>query len=222
MVGLENFERVGDMTQSRAGLQPLRHRQRRAHLVRDRGANVLHAGLVDLDDLGKQRDALLAAGLRIGCERALGGGHGLVDIGLGAERNLIHRFFGRRIDDGRGLLDGGIDPGAIDVELHAVDHREPRYFCRRMKGTERFRKHPCTKAPGNEPATRGAALRLMRHIRSVMWGKQGRLSSPLSRPGRSAAHLSYPRMRGPITADANCNARSGARAPDAAQRVALA
>ena len=78
--------------------------------------------------LVEQRDALLAAGLRIGLERAPGGGDRLVDVGLGAERNLIHRLFGRRIDDGRGLLDGGIDPGAVDVELHAVDHREPLYF----------------------------------------------------------------------------------------------
>ena len=76
----------------------------------------------------KQRDALLAAGLRIGQEGALGGGHGLVEVGLGAERNFIHRFFGRRIDDGGGLLDGGIDPGAVDVELHAVDHRKPLYL----------------------------------------------------------------------------------------------
>ena len=76
----------------------------------------------------KQRDALLAAGLRKGQEGALGGGDGLVDVGLGAERNVIHRLFGRRIDDGRGLLDGRIDPGAVDVELHAIDHRKPLYF----------------------------------------------------------------------------------------------
>ena len=114
------------MAEAGAGLQALRHRQRRAHLVGDGGADFLHAALVDFDDLFEQRDALLAAGLRIGLERALGGSDRLVDVGLGAERNLIHRFFGRRIDDGRGLLDDRIDPGAIDVELHAVDHRKPR------------------------------------------------------------------------------------------------
>ena len=87
--------------------------------------------------LVEQRDALLAAGLRIGLEGALGGGDRLVDVGFGAERNLIHRFFGRRIDDGGGLLDGGIDPGAIDVELHAVDHRKPLSCGANGGGTER-------------------------------------------------------------------------------------
>src|SRR5229473_2724803 len=108
-----------------AGLQLLRHRQRGAHLVGDGGADILHAGLVDLDDLAEQRHALLAAGLRKRLEGAARGGHGLVDVGLGAERDLIHRLFGRGVDDGRGFLDDRIDPGAIDVELHAVDHREP-------------------------------------------------------------------------------------------------
>jgi hypothetical protein len=63
--------------------------------------------------------------LRKGLEGAARGGNRLVDVGLGTERNLVHRFFGGRIDHRRGLLDGGIDPGAIDVELHAVDHGEP-------------------------------------------------------------------------------------------------
>src|SRR5882724_5849267 len=88
-----------------AGLHLLRHRQRRAHLVGDGGANILHAGLVDLDDFREQRHALLAGGLRKRREGALGRGHRLVDVGLGAERNLIHRLFGRRVDDGGGLLD---------------------------------------------------------------------------------------------------------------------
>ena len=115
----------------------LRHRQRGAHLVGDGGADILHAGLVDLDDLREQRHALLAAGLRKGLEGAPGGGHRLVDVGLGAERNLIHRLFGRRVDDGRGLLDDRIDPGAVDVELHAVDHRKPLDFGANGRGTER-------------------------------------------------------------------------------------
>src|SRR5207237_889331 len=83
------------MAEPGAGLQLFRHRQRRAHLVGDGGADILHAGLVDLDDFGEQRDALLAAGLRERLEGALGRGHRLVDIGLGAQRNLIHRLFGR-------------------------------------------------------------------------------------------------------------------------------
>src|SRR6185369_15706745 len=53
------------------------------------------------------------------------GGDGLVEVGLRAERNLIHRFFSRGIDDRGGLLDDRVDPGAIDVELHAIDHRKP-------------------------------------------------------------------------------------------------
>jgi len=113
------------MAEAGASLQLLRHRQRRAHLVGDGGADVLHAGLVDLDDLAEQRHALLAAGLRKRLEGTARGSHRLVDVGLGAERELIHRLFGGRVDDGRGFLDDGIDPGAIDVELHAVDHREP-------------------------------------------------------------------------------------------------
>src|SRR5205807_7682305 len=46
-------------------------------------------------------------------------------------------LFGRRIDDGRGLLDGRIDPGAVDVELHAVDHRKPLVFRAIEGGTVR-------------------------------------------------------------------------------------
>src|SRR5258706_571717 len=75
--------------------------------------------------ISAQRHALLAAGLRKRLEGAARGGHRLVDVGPGAERNFIHRLFGRRVDDRRGFLDDRIDPGAIDVELHAVDHREP-------------------------------------------------------------------------------------------------
>src|ERR1019366_594810 len=137
MIVLENLQRGSKMAEAGAGLQLLRHRQRGAHLVGDRGADILHAGLVDLDNFGEQRDALLAAGLRKGLEGAARGGHGLVDVGLGAERNLIHRLFGRRVDDGLGLLDDGIDPGAVDVELHAVDHRKPLDFRGKWRGTER-------------------------------------------------------------------------------------
>jgi len=91
-----------------------------------RRADVLHAGLVDLDDSAQQRDALVAAGLRPGLERALCRRHRLVDVGLGAERDVVHRLLGGGIDDRRGLFDDGIDPGAVDIELHAVDHGEPR------------------------------------------------------------------------------------------------
>ena len=125
MIVLQHFQRGSDVAKAGAGLQAFGHRQRRAHFVGDGGADLLHAALVDLDDLFQQCDALLAAGLRIRQEGALGGGNGLVEVGLGAERNFIHRVFGRGIDDGGGLLDGGIDPGAIDVELHAIDHRKP-------------------------------------------------------------------------------------------------
>ena len=125
MVILQDVQRRHQVSETGAGLQLLGHRQRRAHFIGHRRTDFLHAALVDLDDLGEQRDALLTAGLRIGFEGALGGGDRLVDVGLGTERNFIHRLFGRRIDDRRGLLHGGIDPGAVDVELHAVDHRKP-------------------------------------------------------------------------------------------------
>jgi hypothetical protein len=111
------------MAEAGAGLQAFGHRERRAHLVGHGGADILHATLVGRDDLLQQRDPLLAAGLGPGLEGAPGRGHRLVEIGLGAQRNLVHRVFGRRIDDGGGLLDDRVDPGAIDVELHAVDHR---------------------------------------------------------------------------------------------------
>ena len=153
MIVFQNLQRGHDVAKTSAGLHFLGHRQRRAHLVGDGGADFLHAAFVDFDDLGEQRDALLAAGLRIGLEGALGRGHRLVDIGLGAERNLIHCLFGRRVDDGRGLLDDGIDPGAVDVELHAVDHRKPLLFG--VIGERAFGKHPRTKAGGIEPAIYG-------------------------------------------------------------------
>ncbi|OIQ68680.1 hypothetical protein GALL_497260 [mine drainage metagenome] len=137
VIVLQHLQRGHDVAEAGAGLHLLRHRQRRAHFVGNRGANVLHAGLVDFDDLRQQRDTLLAAGLRIGLEGAFGRGDGLVNIGLGAERNLIHRLFGRRIDNRSGFFDDGIDPGAIDVELHAVDHRKPLDFTGNEGGTGR-------------------------------------------------------------------------------------
>ncbi|MHC2383826.1 hypothetical protein ACVIHA_008248 [Bradyrhizobium liaoningense] len=123
MIVLEHVERGHEMAEAGAGLELFRHRQRRAHLVGDSSADLLETALVDLDDLRQQRNALLAAGLGEGGKSALGGGDGLVHVGLGAQRNLVHRLFRRRIDHGGGLLDGGIDPGAVDVELHAIDHR---------------------------------------------------------------------------------------------------
>src|SRR5206468_1845918 len=95
----------------------------------------------------EQRDALLAAGLGKGLERALGGLYRLVDVGFGAERNLIHRFFGRRIDDGGGFFDGRIDPGAVDVELQAIDHRKPLY-AGRMKGERKRSAGILARKPG--------------------------------------------------------------------------
>src|ERR1700687_3193762 len=137
VIVLQNLQRGRDMTEAGAGLHLLRHRQRRAHLVGYGGADILHAGLVDFDDPGKQRNALLTAGLRKRLEGAARGSHRLVNVGLGAERNVIHRLFSRRVDDRRGLLDDGIDPDAIDVELHAVDHRKPLDSGANGGGTER-------------------------------------------------------------------------------------
>src|SRR6266478_4446566 len=137
VIVFQDLERGCEVAEAGAGLHLLRHRQRRTHLVGDGGANILHAGLVDLDDFREQRHALLAGGLRKRREGAPGRGHRLVDVGLGAERNLIHRLFGRRVDDGGGLLDDRIDPGAIDVELHALDHRKPLDFGANGRGTER-------------------------------------------------------------------------------------
>src|SRR5258705_4004598 len=137
VIVFQNLERGCEVAEAGAGLHLLRHRQRRAHLVGDGGANILHAGLVDLDDFREQRHALLAGRLRKRPEGALGRGHRLVDVGLGAERNLVHRLFGRRVDDGGGLLDDRIDPGAVDVELHAVDHRRPLDFGANGRETER-------------------------------------------------------------------------------------
>ena len=128
MIVLEHFQRRSDVAQAGTGLQPFGHRQRRAHFVGNGGADFLHAALVDLDDLFQQRNALFTAGLRKGDESALGGGNRLVEIGLRAERNVVQCVFGCRVDDGGGLLDGEIDPGAVDVELHGIDHRKPLYL----------------------------------------------------------------------------------------------
>src|SRR5262249_47750131 len=49
-------------------------------------------------------------------------GHGLVHIGLRSECDFVHRLLGRGIDDGPRLLRRGLDPGAVDVELHTIDH----------------------------------------------------------------------------------------------------
>src|SRR5882757_9433539 len=58
-------------------------------------------------------------------------------------------------------------------------------------------KHPCTKAPEIEPALRGAADDAERHIRLIMWRKQGRPASspPRGNDSNSHRHLAMPHRR---------------------------
>jgi hypothetical protein len=104
------------------GLRLLGEAHGRAHLVGNGGADILDALLVGVGDPGEQRDPLLPAALRERREGPPGGSHSLVHVCLGADRDLVHCFFGCRIDDGAGLLGRGIDPGAVDVEFRAIDH----------------------------------------------------------------------------------------------------
>ena len=71
----------------------------------------------------QQLDALLARRTGIGFEGPAGCGHGLVDVGGGAETDTAVHFFGGRIDNvERARLDR-VDPLAIDVELELFEHR---------------------------------------------------------------------------------------------------
>jgi len=110
------------VTEAGAGLRALSHRDRCAHLVGDGGGDVLGAGLVGLDDLLEQRDALLARRDREGLERLARCGDRLVDVGLGADGHIVHRLFGGRIDHGNRLHDSRVDLGAVDIEFHAIEH----------------------------------------------------------------------------------------------------
>ena len=122
LILLQGIEGGHQMAKARAGLHLFRHRQRRAHLVGNRSADVLHPGLVGRDDLFQKRHAFFAAGHRERFKRTAGRGDGLVHIGFRSNRDLVHPFFRRRIDDRNGLLDGRVDPGAVDIELHTIGH----------------------------------------------------------------------------------------------------
>ena len=80
-IALEHVERRHEVAEAGAGLGLLRKPERRAHLVGDGPADLLHALLVDLDDPAQQLDALLARGEREGLEGAARGRNGLVDVG---------------------------------------------------------------------------------------------------------------------------------------------
>ena len=48
--------------------------------------------------------------------------NGLVHVRLRADGDVIHGLFGCRIDHRDRLHNGGVDPGAVDIEFHAIDH----------------------------------------------------------------------------------------------------
>ncbi len=73
--------------------------RRRAHLAADRGGDVAHARLVDLDDPAEQGEAIFTRRLREGVERSLRGGDGGVDIGLVTQGDGADDLLGCRVDD---------------------------------------------------------------------------------------------------------------------------
>ena len=95
---------------------------RGAHLLGDRAGHVAEALLVDRDDLVEQVGAVLFRGRGKGRERGLGGGDGLVDIGLRADRDAGVGLFGGRVLDVQRARGHRIDPFAIDVEFQVIAH----------------------------------------------------------------------------------------------------
>ena len=113
------------MTHAGRNLGRLSEPHRGAHLV---GNGFRHVGGTFLDaggDLLKQLGAELDRGLRERGKRLLGGLHGLVDIGMGAERDPGKRLFGGGVFDVQRPRLDRVDPLAIDIEFEIVLHIDP-------------------------------------------------------------------------------------------------
>ncbi len=95
---LQRGERRHEMSEAAAGLCIQRELHRRAHLVGDRQGDVLHAGLIDLDDALEQCDALFTRRLRVGFESSARRFHRDVHVLGRAEHDLADFLFGGRID----------------------------------------------------------------------------------------------------------------------------
>ena len=110
------------MRRATAGLDGARELERRAHLARDGVAHVVPTLVVFGQDGAQQVEPLLAAGAGESGESGLGGGHGTIDVGGAADRNLNVSLLGRGIDD---VEQGGHDrvhPLAVDIEMLGVLH----------------------------------------------------------------------------------------------------
>jgi hypothetical protein len=73
------------MTPAGRSLSALRHVDRRTHLHRDRGRDLVIASVVDLLQRPKETEPICDGGLRVRLERSAGRGHCPVDVGGRAE-----------------------------------------------------------------------------------------------------------------------------------------
>src|SRR5215470_13692659 len=110
------------MAEAGAGLKALGEAERRAHFITDRTSDLLHALLVDLDDLGEQVHAFLALCQREGRKGPPRRGNGLVYVRFGTQGNFIERLLVCRIDHRNRLFVGRVLPRSIDVEFAALHH----------------------------------------------------------------------------------------------------
>ena len=115
--GLQHLDHLFEMSQADADLIAQRKWPRRAHFARDRKGEILGPLLVDFDDAGQQLHALGRAGESETRESPLCRRHRLVDIRLGAERNLRERILVGRVDHVEDIGNGRVHPGAVDIEL---------------------------------------------------------------------------------------------------------
>ena len=113
------------MTLAGRSLSALRHVDRRTHLHRDRGRDLVVASVVDLLQGPEETEPIRDGGLRIRLERTAGRGHGPVDVGDGAERDHGAGLLGGRIDDLEVVGARRCDPLPVDVELSLVEHGGP-------------------------------------------------------------------------------------------------
>ena len=111
-----------EVAEAGAGLGPLRHPERRAHLPADDLAELACAALVDLDDPVEQGQPLVARRERVGLEGRPRRRHGDVDVVRAAHGDGLDRLFRRRVDDGQRLAGQRGDPLSVDVELPSVLH----------------------------------------------------------------------------------------------------
>ena len=88
----------------------MRKIDRRTHFFTDRCRNIIHTGLVAVNDFFQQLNPLFLRSLRIGIKGHPCRGNGFVYIFFTPQGHRADDFFRRRIDDLQGIARRGLDP----------------------------------------------------------------------------------------------------------------